>query len=254
MSEEHDDRTEGEAGPPGSRYAAVTRRAFLARSAGFGVAAAFGLAACGHNDADVFARGAANDTPGAGSSAPKATTTTTARASTTPTTRGSSSTPTTSAPPTTSAGSASKLGDLAVHFTYAASGGRGRVNNPYVAVWIEDTSGTLVDTLGLWYLQNQKGRRYLNELRRWSSVDGDPVDTISSATRTPGDYALLWKLVDSDGKSVGAGDYVICIEAAREHGPYSLIQQTFTLGSAPFTSDLASQGELSRATITYPAS
>jgi hypothetical protein len=254
MRERHeDDGNEGELGPPGSRYAAVSRRAFLARSAGLGVAAAIGLAGCGHNDADVFARGAANDTPGAGSTG----VTTTTRAATTPTSRSSSPTTTATGPTattTTNAAPASKLGDLAVKFTYAASGGRGRVNNPYVAVWIEDTSGNLVDTLGLWYLQNQKGRRYLNELRRWSSVDGTPVDTISSATRTPGDYALLWKLVDTAGKSVGAGDYVLCIEAAREHGPYSLIQETFTLGSSSFTSDLDPQGELSRASITYPAS
>jgi len=129
------------------------------------------------------------------------------------------------------------------------------VNNPYVAVWIEDSGGNLVNTLGLWYLQNQKGTRYLNELQRWSSVDGssNTLDTVSSATRTPGDYALVWKLTDTAGKAVGAGSYFVCIEAAREHGPYSLIRQLFTLSSASFKTDLSTQGELTNATIAYPA-
>ena len=78
-------------------------------------------------------------------------------------------------------------------------------------------------------------------------------DTISSATRTPGDYALVWKLTNSDGAAVAPGPYFICIEAAREHGPYSLIRQPFTLGATPFTTDLPAQGELTHASIAYPA-
>jgi hypothetical protein len=141
---------------------------------------------------------------------------------------------------------------MGVRFTYKVATSGGRVNNPYVAVWIEDTSGALVDTLGLWYLQSQKGTRWLNELRRWYSVDGS-TDTTSSATRTPGDYALVWDLKDSEGQTVAPGSYFVCIEAAREHGPYSLIRQSFTLGATPFKTDLPAQGELTNASISYPA-
>lgn len=125
------------------------------------------------------------------------------------------------------------------------------MNNPYVAVWIEDSSGALVQTLGLWYLQGTKGKKWLNELRRWYSVDGSGTDTTTSATRTPGDYAVVWEPAGSG--SAPGGSYFVCIEAAREHGPYSLIRQQFTLSDAPFTTALPSQGELTNASIAHPA-
>jgi hypothetical protein len=229
-------------GPPGSRFAHVSRRAFLARSAAFGAAAAAGLASCGHNDADVFAR----DPSAAPTTGPAPTPTSTARA---PGTSSTTVATTSSAPATTSPSpSTAASGDVAVRFTYKPASSGGRVNNPYVAVWIEDSAGELVETLGLWYLQGAKGQRWLNELRRWYSVDGSTTDTTTSATRTPGDYALVW-----ERSGATSGEYFVCIEAAREHGPYSLIRQQFTLGDAPFTTALPSQGELTNASIAHPA-
>ena len=271
MREDHDGTADlDEAfGPPGSRYAAVSRRAFLARSAqatGIGAAAVV-LAACGHNDAEVFARG-----PAASAAPASSTPGTTSRATTAPPTSGATTSPqqpTTSRPastqptstqpastqPSTTAAPSTVSGDMGVRFTYKPAASGGRVNNPYVAVWVEDSSGALVDTLGIWYQQNSKGVRYLNELRRWASVDGssETLDTVSSPTRAPGDYALVWKLTDAEGQRVAPGSYFICIEAAREHGPYSLIRQPFTLGSETFKTDLPAQGELSNASIAHPA-
>ena len=139
---------------------------------------------------------------------------------------------------------------MVVRFTYAAADSE-RVRNPYIAVWIEDAEGELVDTIALWFLQSQKGTRWLNELQRWSSVDGSSttIDTVSSATRTPGDYALTWDLTDADGRPVPAGDYHVCIESAREHGPYSLIREQVTLGDGDVTTELPPDGELRDATI-----
>jgi len=138
---------------------------------------------------------------------------------------------------------------MLIAFTYAASGGR--VRNPYVAVWVEDEAGELVDTVALWFKQSQKGLRWLSDLRRWYSVDGSSatVDTVSSATRTPGSYQVAWDVTDLDGNQVPAGQYYVCIEAAREHGPYSLIREAITLAEGMAATDLADDGELSAASV-----
>lgn len=41
----------------------------------------------------------------------------------------------------------------------------------------------------------------------------------------------------------------MCIEAAREHGPYSLVRGQVTLGDGDVTTELTPDGELSDATI-----
>lgn len=141
---------------------------------------------------------------------------------------------------------------LTVDFTYAVTS-QGPAKNPYVAVWVEDAGGELVATVALWLLQSQKGVKWLNELRRWDSVDGssETIEMISSATRTPGDYQLLWDGLAMDGSRVQAGEYYVCIEAAREHGPYSLIREQVNLGSDGFDLTLANDGELTDATVSY---
>lgn len=143
--------------------------------------------------------------------------------------------------------------ELSIEFTYDVTSSQGPAHNPYVAVWIEDETGDLVTTLGLWLLQTQKGLRWVNELRRWDSVDGttQTIETISSATRTPGDYRLLWDMSYLDGSPVEGGDYYVCIEAAREHGPYSLIRERLSLGADAFEMALDDQGELADATVSY---
>jgi hypothetical protein len=249
------DEPEHAFGPPGSRYAAVSRRAFLAGTLSVGAAVAI---ACSHDDAATFAQGGQGAPTTASTTKPTSAPSTTSTTGTTNTTTAghASTTPMTAAgQTTTTAPAGAAAGEMSVKFTYTPSSTGGRVNNPYVAVWIEDANGALVDTLGLWYEQGPKGTRYLNELRRWSSVDGssNTLDTVSSATRTPGDYALVWAGTDSSGKAVASGSYFVCIEAAREHGPYSLIREPFTRSSTPFSTDLPAEGELSNASIAYPA-
>ncbi len=249
----------------GSRFALVSRRAFLARmmGAGAGVAAlAVGLAACGNDDAAVFATGTTDGTtsstaarassttaPPASSStiATTAPPTTAAPTTAAPTTAAPTTAPPETAAPTTAAARAAGLtGQATVQFSYTASGG-GRINNPYVAVWIENADGALVHTVALWFLQSQKGMRWLPDLRRWNSVDGSQttIDTVSGATRTPGDYSVSWNLTDDTGAPVPAGSYFVCIEAAREHGPYSLVRQSVALAPGRSAVDLAPNGELS---------
>lgn len=217
------------------RYLTVSRRAFLKKGASLG---AFVFVAACSSDAAALVSTTVGQPPSTSATSTDDTTSTEA-----PTT--------TEATTTTHAGSGLPSGgEMVVDFTYEADGA-GRILNPYIAVWVEDSTGDLVDTIALWFLQSTKGERWLSDLIRWSSVDGSSttVDTISSATRTPGDYSLVWDGTDTTGVSVPDGDYFICIEAAREHGPYSLIREAISLAGESFDVQLADQGELKNASV-----
>ncbi len=227
---------------PISRYEEVSRRSFLRRAtqtAGLVVIFPI-LSACG-DDREVFQGGASTTL------APPTTVTTTTLPPTTSTTA-----PTTTKAEVIDAGESLPSGsEMVVAFSYTPSATGGRVRNPYVAVWVEDEGGELVDTIALWYLQTQKGTRWLTDLRRWYSVDGSQstVDAVSSATRTPGDYRVVWNTSDTAGQQIVAGDYFVCIEAAREHGPYSLIREPISISAESMTIALGSDGELDNAGV-----
>ena len=230
------------------RFVQVSRRAFLARTAAVGALVTLPGLACATSDADVFAA--------AGTS----TTSSSSTSTTTPSTRGTTATTrppgssTTSSPTTTPGSSSSEAtdgsfpdgGELLVSFTFAAASG-GRVNKPYIAVWIEDDQGVLVATVSLWF-ESGKGERWLPELRRWYAASDQGADrTTSSATRVAGAYTVTWDGTDLDGRAVPEGDYVVNIEAAREHGPYELVTGTITIGTDAFRLDLEPSGELTAA-------
>jgi hypothetical protein len=146
--------------------------------------------------------------------------------------------------------------EVAISFSYTADASAGgRVNNPYVAVWIETADGTPVRTVSVNY-QVGRGDRWLNELQRWfRSTNGAPaiLATVSSATRVPGDYKVVWDGTDDTKKPVAQGEYFVCIESAREHGPYSLIRETVTINKTAAVKNLSDQGELHKATVELKA-
>lgn len=226
-----------------SRYEAVSRRAFLRRSAALSLTVAIPgtlLAACGTDDAATFENDLGDSLiPTVTTSETGATTTST----TTPTTTNQSPVPGTTLP--TGA-------EFVVDFNYTAQGSGGSVENPYVAVWVEDREGELVATVALWFLQSEKGLKWLSDLRRWSTVDGSDaaISAISSATRPPGQYSVIWDGTDTDGSLVPQGEYYIAIESAREKGPYSLIREPITLGAEPFTQAIEPEGELTDAAVS----
>lgn len=247
-----------------SRFELVSRRAFLERSAALGLAAgALGLlAACGGNDDAAVFSGAG--TTGAGTTGAAGAGTTGAPAAATAATTGTPSTgaPSTGAPTTAAAvppGDPLPAGaELQVAFTFAAAASGRPAKNPYIAVWIEDGSGRMVQTVSLW-LQEGKGQKWWSDLTRWYRQDQSRVaaggvptaDTITGATRTAGDYTVSWDGTDYTGTRVAQGAYHLCIEAAREHGPYELIREPVTLAAAGFEQALTPKGELTRATVTY---
>jgi hypothetical protein len=158
-------------------------------------------------------------------------------------------------------GSAFESGlELAITYTFASAESGGRFRNPYTAVWIEDPNGSVVRTVDL-SVQLGKGLRWLNELRRWYSVDSarianggaDQVETISSATRVAGTYDVVWDGKDDKGAVVSQGAYVLCIEASRERGPYGLARHPLSIDSTPFSKTFAGNGELTAVVVKLRA-
>lgn len=143
---------------------------------------------------------------------------------------------------------------MTVDFTYSAGDSMGPVRNPYIAVWVEDKQGNLVQTVSVWFLQSQKGQRYLQHLRNWYTVasEANAEVTTSGATRPAGTYSVVWDGKGADGKLVAQGEYVLFIESAREHGPYSISSTTLTLSDKGVQVALPDDSELSgiSATVT----
>lgn len=133
-----------------------------------------------------------------------------------------------------------------------------RYRPPYVAVWLEDKDGNAVRTLSLW-VESGRGTRWISDLRRWyreglavyKAGGPDLILTVSSATRMPGRYAMVWNGRDDRGRPVPQGTYTLNLETAREHGPYTLMQKTVDIGPTPFTTQVAGNEEIKGATIEY---
>ena len=210
-----------------SRFSSVSRRAFLQ---GVSAAALFGVAGCATSDEQALTPSAT--TSGAG-------------------------TPGTTVPSASSAATAT-AGEAVISFTYtvdttASSGGRGgpgggMARNPYIAVWIENAGGELVKTVALWHLAGQEDR-WLSELSTWYSAAGGDA-TVSSATRAAGSYDVVWDLTDTSGVAVKDGQYTVCIESSREHGPSSLLTMDLALSGKKITVTGTANNELTAAQVT----
>ncbi len=238
------------------RFAAVSRRAFLRRTALVGGVLIAGVPslACGNDDDSALAepdtadRGTPSSTTVAG---PASSTAGTAVADVTTTVTPPASTPATAATPVPAAAS------LRVSFTYAAEGSGRRVRNPYIAVWVETPAGDLVQTISLWYAAREA--KYLRELTGWYDVQSsyldaggsDNVEQISGATRAAGSYQVEWDCTDVEGAAVAQGEYVLFIESAREHGPHQVLSAPLNLGTEGATVAFADDGELSAASGIY---
>ncbi len=148
---------------------------------------------------------------------------------------------------------------LLVDFTLNRPTG-GRYRRPYVAVWLEDKDGYPVKTAILWMQTRQPGPRWHRDLTRWYRNDRirklaeetDMIGTISSATRGPGKYQARFDGTDNEGKPLPVGKYVLCLEAAREHGTYQIIRKEIELGSQPVKlTPLKENVEFSKVSFQY---
>jgi FAD:protein FMN transferase len=126
---------------------------------------------------------------------------------------------------------------------------------PYVAVWIEDKDHFPVRTLAVWFQKE----RWLNELRAWYRDDRlramsegtEILNSVTSATRSPGKYTFKWDGKDNAGKAVKPGRYIVLVEAAREHGGYSLDRQEMNFDGEPAQAQLPAQAELGPVSLDY---
>ncbi len=136
----------------------------------------------------------------------------------------------------------------------------GRYNRPYIAVWLEDSKGKSVRTVGLW-VQQGRGSRWIPDLRRWfrneqdrqAADGGDLATTVSGPTRNPGVYKLIWDGKSDKGALLDQGEYYVCVEAAREHGTYQLIREKHMFASAAFSKSLGSNEEIKEAKLEFRA-
>ena len=136
-----------------------------------------------------------------------------------------------------------------------------RIERPYLAIWIEDKDKVPVRTLTVLYRTNEA--RFLADLRAWYRADRlraltegtEILNSVSSATRSPGKYTFKWDLKDHQGTLVKPGTYTVCIEAAREHGTYQIMRQAIELaGSDKQVNVPVSSGiEISSASLDYHA-
>lgn len=228
-----------------SRFEAVTRRSFLRTSLGAGIAAA-GLAACGSSGSAGSTGTSSTGTSSTGTTGASGASTTTAVSATTAAT--ATVAPVGNPVPTTA--------KLTVNFTFTPSGGK-MFRNPYVAVWLENGDGQLVETIAVWF--DQGHNRYLRELQRWypevealaAASNANSIDTLTNPTQDPGPYSVIWNQDGTKAAKMGQGDYFLCIEAAREHGPYELVRGPITLAAAPTTATFTDSGELTAATADY---
>jgi thiamine biosynthesis lipoprotein ApbE len=143
--------------------------------------------------------------------------------------------------------------ELTVNVEIPPPPGFGR--RPYVAVWIEDKDRFPVRTLAVWFNK----MRWLPELRAWyrddrlrsTSDSGDILNSVTSATRSPGKYTFTWDGKDNTGKPVKAGRYTVLVEAAREHGGYTLDRHELDFNGQPSQAQLPPDAELGAVTMDY---
>lgn len=225
---------------PPLRFPAALRRSRLGRLAAVGALTVLPVACGGNSDAQTLGAGSSPSAGQGSTTAPPA-----ANA-------GSGADGSTVADNPAAAPAAGEV-ELVLDFTYTAGAtDRGRVRNPYIAVWVEDRAGNLIQTVALWYDQSPKGDRWLRDLRSWEAASGGEVTT-SGATRAAGTYSVVWDGTDLDGNAVPEGEYTLFVESAREHGPYSVTSGQILIGSQGSSVTLTDNGELSGLTATIAA-
>ncbi len=107
-------------------------------------------------------------------------------------------------------------------------------HRPYVAIWLEKADQSFVGNVAVWYDLKQKdneGTKWLKDLRQWWRRSGRelnmPVDGLSTATRPPGEHQITVAVDKAPFAGLGAGEYQVVIEAAREVGGREILRIPF---------------------------
>ena len=122
---------------------------------------------------------------------------------------------------------------------------------PYVAAWLADSERNLIRVLML----EGKEKRWMEENyywhRRFGRRAGSLVDAVSEPTRRPGEYTLFWDGLDHEGDPVPPGEYILHIEASREHGGHQHERISVKTGDGPFSTQLSAGEELGRIWVSF---
>ncbi|WP_321490014.1 DUF2271 domain-containing protein [uncultured Hyphomonas sp.] len=126
-----------------------------------------------------------------------------------------------------------------------------KYERPYVAVWIADADRNLIRILMLAGDEPRWMEENYYWFRRFGRKAGSLVDAMSGPTRRPGEYTLVWDGLDDDGKPVPPGDYILHIEAAREHGDHQHESLDLPLADGSFTKDIPAGVELGTVRVSF---
>ena len=66
-------------------------------------------------------------------------------------------------------------------------------------------------------------------------------------------HDVTWDGTNLDGAMVDEGDYFVCIEAAREDGPYQIIRESVAISAGLAQTRLTPNGELTAAAVELVA-
>ncbi|MFY9160758.1 DUF2271 domain-containing protein [Aquirufa ecclesiirivi] len=140
--------------------------------------------------------------------------------------------------------------ELQIKFELASF--EGRFRRPFVAVWVEDENHKPIRRIALWFNKP----RWLPDLRSWYAAQREKaidIASLASATRSPGEYTLVWDGKDDAGQFVKQGKYTVYIEAAREHGTYQLMKQEMNFNGKDQKQTLSGNEEVTGASLNYVA-
>lgn len=138
---------------------------------------------------------------------------------------------------------------IAIDLKVPDAGGR-RVKRPFVAVWVEDSTGKRVRTVAVW----GRERKYLRELRAWwkiAQTQPEWAATVTRATRNAGQHRIDWDGRDDQGQPLPMGTYTITIEAAREHGTYAIQHAPIVCGKTAARGAIPAGTEFGETQLTY---
>src|SRR5262245_39020219 len=121
---------------------------------------------------------------------------------------------------------------------------------PYVAVWVEDSSNKLVRVLAIWAGKS----KYNSTLSTfWDRVGGNfqQFRSVSRATRSAGNYDLVWDGLDNDRRPVPLGSYRITVETNQEDGTYAKQVGTIEISDSPASTTLPATTNFGVVVVKY---
>jgi hypothetical protein len=130
-------------------------------------------------------------------------------------------------------------------------------HKPYVAFWLENTDGSRIINLAVWYdtkLKDNEGTKWLKDMRQWWRRTGReltmPADGLSSPTRAPGAHQIVFDSNATPLKSLVPGSYQLVVEAAREVGGRELLRVPFEWPpKTPVSLDVKGESEIGAITL-----